>query len=51
MYKRQEPIIEHYRQQGVLTEVNGNDTIENVFQQIDKIISVSTSSKKDGDEK
>ena len=52
MYQEKtEPIIEHYRQQGVLTEVNGNDTIENVFQQIDKIISVSTSSKKDGDEK
>ena len=32
------PIIEHYRNQNVLTEVNGDDTIENIFKQIDEII-------------
>ena len=40
MYQEKtEPIIEHYRKQGVLKEVNGNDTVENVFSKIDKIIS------------
>ena len=34
-----EPIIKHYKDMGVLTEVDGNDTIENIFQSIDKIIS------------
>ena len=33
-----EPIIKHYKDMGVLTEVDGNDTIENIFQSIDKII-------------
>jgi adenylate kinase len=33
-----EPIIEHYRKQKVLKEVDGNDTIENIFKKIDKII-------------
>ncbi len=33
------PIIDHYRNKGVLKEVNGNDTVENVFAKIDKIIS------------
>ena len=33
------PIIEHYRKQNVLYEVNGEDTLENVFKQIDEIIS------------
>ena len=43
MYQEKtEPIIDHYRQQGVLHEVNGNDTIENVFREIDKIISKSS---------
>lgn len=32
------PIIQHYQQQNVLYEVNGEDTVENVFKQIDKII-------------
>ena len=51
MYQEKtEPIIEHYRKQGVLQEVNGNDTVENVFREIEKIISISTSSKSDGDE-
>ena len=36
------PIIEHHSKQGVLKEVNGNDTIENVFRKIDKIISLSS---------
>ena len=40
MYKEKtEPIIEHYRKQNVLYEVNGEDTVENVFEKIDKIIS------------
>ncbi len=51
MYKEKtEPIIEHYREQGVLKEVNGNDTIKNVFREIEKIISNSSFSKNDGDE-
>ena len=33
-----EPIIEHYKKQGVLKVVDGNDTIDNIFKQIDKII-------------
>ena len=37
--EKTEPIIEHYRKQHVLHEVNGEDTIENVFNTIDKIIS------------
>lgn len=32
------PIIKHYRDMGVLTEVDGNDTVENIFKSIDKII-------------
>ena len=34
-----EPIIKHYKDMGVLKEVDGNDTIENIFKSIDKIIS------------
>ena len=37
--EKTEPIIEHYRKQNVLHEVNGDDTVENVFAEIDKIIS------------
>lgn len=33
------PIIEHYKNKNVLKEVAGDDTVENVFKQIDKIIS------------
>ena len=33
------PIIEHYRKQNVLHVVNGEDTVENVFNKIDEIIS------------
>lgn len=33
-----EPIIKHYKDMGVLTEVDGNDTVDNIFQSIDKII-------------
>ena len=33
-----EPIIDHYKKQGVLKVVDGNDTIDNIFKQIDKII-------------
>ena len=34
-----EPIIDYYRKKGVLHEVSGNDTRENIFKQIDEIIS------------
>ena len=34
-----EPIIKHYKDKGVLSEVDGNDTIENIFKSSDKIIS------------
>lgn len=37
--EKTEPIIEHYRNQKVLYEVNGEDTVENIFNEIDKIIS------------
>ena len=40
------PIIEHYRKMGVLKEVNGDDTVENVFKKKKKIISLSESSSK-----
>ena len=36
--EKTEPIINHYKKQNVLHEVNGDDTIENIFAQIDKII-------------
>ena len=36
--EKTEPIIDHYRKQNVLIEVNGDDTVENIFNEIDKII-------------
>ena len=36
--EKTEPIIAHYKEQNVLSEVNGDDTVENIFAQIDKII-------------
>ena len=40
MYQEKtEPILNHYREMNVLHEVNGEDTVENVFNEIDKIIS------------
>lgn len=36
--EKTEPIIEHYRNKGVLKTVDGNDTVENIFEQIEKII-------------
>ena len=36
--EKTKPIIDHYKKQNVLTEVNGNDTVENIFNQIDEII-------------
>ena len=36
--EKTEPIIEHYRKQGVLTEVNGEDTVQNIFKNIETII-------------
>ena len=39
MYQEKtEPIINHYREKNVLTEVDGNDTVENIFKKIDEII-------------
>ena len=32
------PIIEHYKKQNVLKEINGDDTVENIFNEIEKII-------------
>ena len=36
--EKTEPIIDHYRKQNVLVEVDGDDTVENIFKKIDKII-------------
>ena len=33
------PIIDHYRKQKVLVEVDGNDSVANIFKKIDEIIS------------
>lgn len=39
MYKEKtEPIINHYREKNVLYEVAGDDTVENVFRNVDEII-------------
>ena len=39
MYQEKtEPIIDHYKKQNVLKEVDGNDTVENIFNKIDEII-------------
>ena len=39
MYQdKTEPIIDHYKKQNVLVEVDGNDTVENIFEKVDKII-------------
>jgi len=32
------PILDHYRSRGVLKEVDGNDSVENIFKKIDEII-------------
>ena len=37
--EKTEPIIEYYKKQNVLTEVNGDDTVESIFARIDEIIS------------
>lgn len=40
MYKEKtEPIIEHYKNINALNEVDGNDSIENVFKKVEAIIS------------
>ena len=36
--EKTEPIIEHYREQGVLKTVDGNDTVDNIFTKIEEII-------------
>ena len=33
------PIIEHYKKQNVLHVINGEDTVENIFNAVDEIIS------------
>lgn len=39
MYQEKtEPIIEHYRKQNVLKEIDGEDSVENIFKKIDNII-------------
>ena len=37
--EKTEPIISHYREQGVLYEIDGNHSIDEVFAQVDNIIS------------
>ena len=37
--EKTEPIIDYYRKQNVLTEIDGDDTVENIFARIDEIIS------------
>ena len=36
--EKTEPIIDYYRNKKVLKEVNGDDTVENIFESIEKII-------------
>lgn len=36
--EKTEPIIEHYKKMNVLKVINGNDTVENIFEKIDEII-------------
>ncbi len=36
--EKTEPIIDYYRKQNVLTEINGDDTVENIFASIEEII-------------
>ena len=36
--EKTEPIIDHYRKMNVLKEIDGNDTVENIFAKIDEII-------------
>ena len=33
------PIIEHYKNAGALVEIDGNDSVENIFAKIDNEIS------------
>lgn len=37
--EKTEPIINYYKEKNVLKEVDGNDTVENIFTRIDEIIS------------
>ena len=37
--EKTEPIIDYYRKQNVLTEIDGDDTVENIFARIEEIIS------------
>ncbi len=38
--EKTEPIIKYYKEKKVLKEIDGNDTIENIFRKIENIISV-----------
>jgi adenylate kinase len=39
MYQEKtEPILDHYRKKNVLVEIDGNDSVENIFKKIDEII-------------
>ena len=39
MYQEKtEPIIDHYRKQNVLKEIDGEDSVENIFKKIDEIL-------------
>jgi adenylate kinase len=39
MYQEKtEPILEHYREKNVLIDIDGNDSVENIFKKIDKVI-------------
>ena len=36
--EKTEPIVDYYRKKNVLVEVNGDNTVENIFEEIEKII-------------
>ena len=38
-FEKTAPIIEHYKKQNVLHVINGEDTVENIFNAVDEIIS------------
>ena len=37
--EKTEPILDYYKEKNVLKEIDGNDTVENIFARIDEIIS------------
>lgn len=47
MYKEKtEPLIKHYKEKNVLYEINGEQSVENVFKEIDEIISTNRGREK-----